>query len=390
MLLLTQLNPDYASADMRGMKDKRKMKRRDFLTAAAVGATAMTLQGCHRAPEEKSDNGQTVHINKERKVSLKLATSWPAHFPIMGTGVDKFAKRCGELSGGSLEIKVFPKNILVPALQVFDATSAAQIDAFHSGVYYWKGKNLAFSIFGGMPLGLTSEEMVTWMKFGGGYELWRELYGKFNLYPLIGGTTGPQMGGWFKKEINSLEDLKGLKMRIPGLGGEVMQRLGVNPILLPPGEIFTALERGTIDATEWVGPALDSMMGFAKAAPYYYTGWHEPGSILEVTFNKAKWEKLSPEHQAIITAASEEMTGDMNQEFRYENAKALRELPSNVQIKSFPREVIEAAKSALGEVLAEQSAQSEDFKRVLKSYETFATLNKAWDDISTKNFLNIR
>ncbi len=364
------------------------MKRRDFMGTVALGAGALALSGCHRA-EEKATGG-SVNVNKQKKVTLKLATSWPAHFPIMGTGVDTFARRCGELSGGTLEIKVFPKNILVPAMQVFDAASAAQIDAFHSGVYYWKGKNPAFSIFGGMPLGLTSEEMITWLKFGGGYELWRELYGKFNLYPLIGGTTGPQMGGWFKKEINSLSDLKGLKMRIPGLGGEVMKRLGVNPVLLPAGEIYTSLERGTIDATEWVGPALDSMMGFAKAAPYYYTGWHEPGSILEITFNKTRWEKLSDEHRAIITAASEEMTGNMLQEFRYKNAKALQELPQSVQIKTFPKEMMEAAKTALKEVLADESAKSGDFKRVLASYEAFYRLNKPWDDISTKNFLEIR
>ena len=364
------------------------MKRRDFITTAALGAGALAISGCHRA-EKKSAEG-SVNISKGKKVTLKLATSWPAHFPIMGTGVDTFAKRCGELSGGTLEIKVFAKNILVPAMQVFDAASAAQIDAFHSGVYYWKGKNPAFSIFGGMPLGLTSEEMITWLKFGGGYPLWRELYGKFNLYPLIGGTTGPQMGGWFKKEIRSLSDLKGLKMRIPGLGGEVMKRLGVNPVLLPAGEIYTALERGTIDATEWVGPALDSMMGFAKAAPYYYTGWHEPGSILEITFNKARWEKLSDEHRAIITAASEEMTGNMLQEFRYRNAKAFAELPDTVQIKTFPKEMMEAAKVALNDVLMDESAKSEDFKRVLKSYEAFYRLNKPWDDISTKNFLEIR
>lgn len=364
------------------------MKRRDFITGTAIGATMLALNACHRA-EEKTQEGST-NISRGKKVTLKLATSWPAHFPIMGTGVDTFAKRCFELSGGSLEIKVYAQNILVPALQVFDATSAAQIDAFHSGVYYWKGKNSAFSIFGGMPLGLTSEEMITWMKFGGGYELWREMYGKFNLYPLIGGTTGPQMGGWFKKEINSLADLKGLKMRIPGLSGEVMKKLGVNPVLLPAGEIYTSLERGTIDATEWVGPALDSMMGFSKVVPYYYTGWHEPGSILEITFNKARWEKLSTEHQAIITAASEEMTGNMLQEFRYENAKALKELPNTVQIKTFPKDMIDAAKGALGEVLQEESAKSDDFKRALKSYEDFAKLNKPWDDISTKHFLNIR
>ena len=364
------------------------MKRRDFLATTALGATALAVSGCHRAEEETKEGA--INVTKAKKVTLKLATSWPAHFPIMGTGVDTFAKRCFELSGGNLEIKIYPKNILVPALQVFDACSAAQIDAFHSGVYYWKGKNPAFSIFGGMPLGLTSEEMITWMKFGGGYELWRELYGKFNLYPLIGGTTGPQMGGWFKKPINALADLKGLKMRIPGLGGEVMKKLGVNPVLLPAGEIYTALERGTIDATEWVGPALDSMMGFSKAADYYYTGWHEPGSILELTFNKARWEKLSKEHQAIITAASEEMTGTMLQEFRYKNAKALQELPKNVQIKTFPKEIMDAAKVALDEVLEEESQKNADFKRVLESYEAFYKLNKPYDDISTRNFLNIR
>ena len=364
------------------------MKRRNFITTTALGATALALNACHRAEETGKDSATSVH--KTKKVTLKLATSWPAHFPIMGTGVDTFSKRCFELSGGSLEIKIYPKNILIPALQVFDATSAAQIDAFHSGVYYWKGKNPAFSIFGGMPLGLTSEEMITWMKFGGGYELWREMYAKFNLYPLIGGTTGPQMGGWFKKEINTLADLKGLKMRIPGLGGEVMKKLGVNPVLLPAGEIYTSLERGTIDATEWVGPALDSMMGFSKAADYYYTGWHEPGSILEITFNKARWEKLSDEHQAIITASTEEMTGNMLQEFRYKNAIALQELPDNVQIKTFPKEMMDAAKVALNEVLKEESKQSADFKRVLKSYETFYKRNKLYDDISTRNFLNIR
>jgi len=363
------------------------MKRRDFLSATAIGTTALALSACHR-PKEQNDTD--TPCSRGKKVTLKLATSWPAHFPIMGTGVDAFAKRCAELSGGTLEIKVFPKNILVPAMQVFDACSAAQIDAFHSGVYYWKGKNLAFSIFGGMPLGLTSEEMITWFKFGGGYDLWRELYGKFNLYPLIGGTTGPQMGGWFKKPINSLADLKGLKMRIPGLGGEVMKKLGVNPVLLPAGEIFTALDRGTIDATEWVGPALDRMMGFDKAAKYYYTGWHEPGSILELTFNKARWEKLSDEHKAIIATASEEMTATMLQEFRYKNAKALAELPKDVQIRTFPKEMMEAAKKALREVLDEQSAKSRDFKRVLESYEAFAKLNKPWNDISTKNFLEIR
>jgi len=364
------------------------MKRRDFITSSALGATALVVGGCHRAEEKYKDSSSNT--TKARRVTLKLATSWPAHFPIMGTGVDRFAKRCFELSGGSLEIKVYPKNILVPALQVFDATSAAQIDAFHSGVYYWKGKNPAFSIFGGMPLGLTSEGMITWMKFGGGYELWREMYAKFNLYPIIGGTTGPQMGGWFKKEIKSVDDLKGLKMRIPGLGGEVMKRLGVNTVLLPAGEIYTSLDRGTIDATEWVGPALDSLMGFDKVAPFYYKGWHEPGSILELTFNKARWERLSPQHQAIITTASDEMSNNMLLEFRYENAKALAKLSKSVEIKTFPKDMMDRAKEELGKVIEEESKKSKDFVRALESYRAFDKIDKPWDDISTKHFLNTR
>jgi len=198
------------------------------------------------------------------------------------------------------------------------------------------------------------------------------------------------MGGWFKKEINSLSDLKGLKMRIPGLGGEVMKRLGVNPVLLPAGEIFTALDRGTIDATEWVGPALDSMMGFDKAAKYYYTGWHEPGSILEITFNKSRWQKLSHEHRAIIETTAEEMTGTMIQEFRYKNAKALQELPKDIEIKDFPKEIIESAKVALKEVLDEESKKNKDFKRVLENYNQFVKLNTPWSNISTKHILEIR
>ncbi|MDQ7083549.1 MAG: TRAP transporter substrate-binding protein [Sulfurovum sp.] len=364
------------------------MKRRDFLTTTAIATSGLALSACQRA-EEKTAEGTAKKL-QQKKVTLQLATSWPAHFPIMGTGVDTFAKRCFELSAGSLEIKIYPKNILVPALEVFDATSASQIDAFHSGVYYWKGKNPAFSIFGGMPLGLTSEEMITWMKFGGGYALWREMYAKFNLYPLIGGTTGPQMGGWFKKEIRTLQDLQGIKMRMPGLGGEVMKKLGVNPVLLPAGEIYTALERGTIDATEWVGPALDTMMGFSKVAPYYYKGWHEPGSILELTFNKTRWEKLSKQHQAIITSASEEMTSTMLQEFRYKNAKALQDLPKNVKIKTFSSEIMDAAKEALEEVLVQESQKSQDFTRALQSYQAFIALNTPWSDISTKHFLNLR
>ncbi len=364
------------------------MKRRDFLKATAAAGAAATLGGCTR---EQIEGKKSVHIKRRRKVKLKLATSWPAGFPIMGTGVERFAKMVGAMSGGTLEIKVYPKNILVPALAVFDATSSGQIDAFHSGPYYWKGKNPAFALFSGAPLGMVASELTGWMNHGGGYDLWRELYAKFNLYPFIGGNTGVQMGGWFRKPIESLDDLKGLKMRIPGLGGEVMARLGVNPILLPAGEIYTALERGTIDATEWVGPALDIRMGFYKVAKYYYTGWHEPGSILELTFNKARFESLSDEHKAIIQYASEAMSTQMYVEFMDQNARALEKLKAmNIQIRDFPEEIIESAKKAMEEVAKTQSSVSADFKRVYQSMEAYYRLVKPWTDISEAKYLSIR
>jgi len=377
------------------------MNRRNFLTTATAASIAAALSGCNESNRQaiddskrhelKSADPKRVNINKNRKTVLKLATSWPAHFPIMGTGVEKFVQRVKDISSGSLEIKLYPKNTLVPALAVFDACSSGQIDAFHSGPYYWKGKNSAFALYSGAPFGFTAEEINSWMLFGGGLELWREQYAKYNLYPFMGGNTNIQMGGWFRKPINSLEDMKGLKMRMPGLGGEVFSKMGVNPILLPAGEIYTALERGVIDATEWVGPALDIKMGFYKVAPYYYSGWHEPGSILEVTFNKYSFEKLSFEHQAIIEVASSEMNSNMTSEFHAENIYALKKLKElDIQILQYPKDVINEGKKALNEVIQELSAKNSDFEKVYASMEAHLKLSKEWSDVSLNYFLNER
>jgi len=377
------------------------MNRRTFLTTATATSAILALNGCNESnrkaidyskhPKANKDDKKRVYINKNKKTVIKLATSWPAHFPIMGTGVEKFAKRVKDISGGSLEVKIYPKNVLVPALAVFDAASSGQIDAFHSGPYYWKGKNSAFSLFSGMPFGFTAEEINSWMIFGGGLEIWREQYAKYNLYPLLGGNTNIQMGGWFRNEIKSLKDMQGLKMRIPGLGGEVFSKMGVNPILLPAGEIYTSLERGVIDATEWVGPALDIKMGFYKVAPYYYSGWHEPGSILELTFNKHAWSKLAFEHQSMIEVASSEMNTNMTSEFHYENIHALSKLKKlNVTLLPFPQEVTNAGKVALQEVIQELSNKNDDFKNVYKSIKNHLELSKEWSNVSLKYFLNAR
>ena len=377
------------------------MKRRDFIAIGSALSAGTLLSACNdsnrqaidysKIKEKKAQKLASVNINKNKKVTLKLATSWPAHFPIMGTGVESFVERVKTASGGSIEIKLYPKNTLIPALAVFDAASSGEIDIFHSGPYYWKGKNSAFSLFSGMPFGMTSEEINAWMHYGGGYELWRKLYARYNLYPLLGGNTNIQMGGWFRKEINTLSDLQGLKMRVPGLGGEVFSKLGVNPILLPAGEIYTALERGVIDATEWVGPYLDMKMGFYKVAPYYYSGWHEPGSILELTFNKERFLKLSNEHQSIIQMASEEMNSKMTYEFQAKNAFSLDELNKlGVKFRSFPDEVITAAKTGLEQVIALQSSKNVDFKDVYESASDFLKASKSFSDVSLKKYLNIR
>jgi len=376
------------------------MNRRDFLTTSTIASVSIALSGCNESNRKaidyskhpvKDDDIKHVNINRNKKRVIKLATSWPAHFPIMGTGVESFAQRVNDISGGSLEIRLYPKNTLVPALAVFDACSSGQIDAFHSGPYYWKGKNSAFSLYSGIPFGFTAEEINSWMLFGGGLQLWREQYEKYNLYPFMGGNTNIQMGGWFRKPLESLADMQGLKMRIPGLGGEVFAKMGVNPILLPAGEIYTSLERGVIDATEWVGPALDIKMGFYKVAPYYYSGWHEPGSILEVTFNKHSWDKLAFEHKAMIEVAASEMNANMSCEFHSANIQALKQLEDlNVEILRYPKDVIYAGKTALKEVIAELSEQNRDFKRVYASIETHLRLSKKWSDVSLGYFLNER
>ncbi|MCK9472432.1 TRAP transporter substrate-binding protein DctP [Sulfurimonas sp.] len=377
------------------------MNRRDFLTTATTASASIILVGCNdgareaidysKHPTKKESDAKRVNINRNKKTTIKLATSWPASFPIMGVGVERLAKRLSDISGGSLDVKIYPKNVLIPDLAVFDACSSGQIDAFHSGPYYWKGKNSTFSLFSGIPFGFTAEEINSWMLFGGGMELWREQYAKYNLHPLMGGNTNIQMGGWFREEIKSLSDMQGLKMRIPGLGGEVFSKMGVNSVLLPAGEIYTSLERGVIDATEWVGPALDIKMGFYKVAPHYYSGWHEPGSILELTFNKQFWSKLAYEHQSMIEVASSEMNSNMTYEFHSENIKAFKNLKElNISLHQFPKDVIDAGKRALKEVILELSEKNSDFRRVYDSIDNYLALSKEWSSASLGYFLNER
>ena len=355
------------------------MDRRKFIKTAATAGVASAVF--------------TTNLYAKTVKRLKVCLSWPKTLPIMGEGALWFAKRVEELSGRSLKIHIYGANELVPALGVFDACSKGLIDGFHSGPYYWKGKNIAFALFSSFPFGMVFDEIEAWFDFAGGMDLWRELYARYNLIPFKGGNTGNQMGGWFRKPIRSLKDMKGLKMRIPGLGGEVMARLGVKPVNIPAGEIYTALDRGVIDATEWVGPSLDLIMGFQKVAKYYYTGWHEPASILEMTFNKRKFERLSKEHQAIIEAATREMHARIFSEFQYQNAIKLQELLNgkyDVVLSNFPEDVNEAAKKAMIEILHEYSEKSKDFAKVYNNIKSFFPKIRKWTDTLPKWYLDIR
>jgi len=372
--------------------------RRKFIKTAGVGAVAgaaLLATGCtssNKSHESKTET-KNVNVQKNKKVTLKVCLSWPKTLPIMGTNMLWFADRVKELSGGSLEVKIYGANELVPALGVFDACSKGQIDGFHSGPYYWKGKNIAFALFSSFPFGMNINEIEAWFDFAGGMDLWRELYAQYNLIPFKGGNTGNQMGGWFRKPIKSLEDMKGLKMRIPGLGGEVMAALGVKPVNIPGGEIYTALERGVIDATEWVGPSLDIKMGFYKVAKYYYSGWHEPASVLELTFNKKKFESLSPEHQAILRAAIAETHARIVSQFEYENAIQLKNILEGkygVVLGTFPDDVNEAAKKATIQILNKYASESKDFARVYDNIKQFFPVVRKWTDTLPKWYLDIR
>ena len=220
------------------------------------------------------------------------------------TGPERLARLIGEMSGGRLVIKVYGAGELVPAFEVFDAVAQGTAQLGHGASYYWKGKVPATQFFAAMPFGINAQEFNVWIYHGGGLELWRELYARFGLVPEPAGNTGVQMGGWFNKEINSVADLEGLRMRIPGIGGEVLRKVGGTPVNIPGAELFTALESGTIDATEWVGPMNDLAFGLFRAAKYYYyPGWHEPGTALEAVVNREAYEALPPDLQAIVEVA---------------------------------------------------------------------------------------
>jgi len=366
-------------------KIRKNMKMNKYISLAVL----LLLAGCGQSNIEEGVNTSL----EQKQYNWRLVTAWPKNYPGLGMAPERIADLVEEMSNGQMKITVYGAGEQVPAFGVFDAVSSGSHQMGHSGGYFWKGKVPAAQFFTGVPFGLTADEINAWTNRGGGLELWREIYEPFNIYPIPAGNTGTQMFGWFNKEINSLEDIKGLKMRIPGIGGEVLKRAGGIPVTLPGGELFTALQTGVIDATEWVGPYNDLTFGFQQTAKYYYyPGWHEPGSMLELLINKDAWDSLPKHLQVIIETASKAVNQDILDEYTARNNKALRELVDvhGVKLRRLPDDVIAEFKIISNEILEENASEDETVNKVYQSYLKFKNEVSEYHKVSEDAFVEAR
>ncbi|OLQ75954.1 ABC transporter substrate-binding protein [Photobacterium proteolyticum] len=346
---------------------------------------AMGLAGCGEQGSDKKDQ-------QVKAVEWKLVTSWPKGFPGLGLAPERFADKVNALSGGRLIIKVYGAGELVPSFDVFNAVSKGTAQMGHSAAFYWQDKIPAASFFSATPFGMTAQEMNAWLHYGGGLELWQELYEPYGVIPMAGGNTGAQMGGWFNKEINTLADLKGLKMRLPGFAADVLKRAGGIPVSLPGGELFTALETGAIDATEWVGPYNDLAFGLHNAARYYYyPGWQEPSTTLEFLVNKNAYQALPDDLKQIIEVAARAINQDMLDEYMVKNVQALDVLVNEhgVEIRLFPKEVLAELKLLTQQLMNENSASDPDLGRIYASYSQFLADIRQYGRVSDNADVNI-
>ena len=343
------------------------MKRREFVggLAAAASAAACTSES-QRCADGVAQSAETFEWS--------CVTSWPPRYPGLGIAVDNLAERVEKASNGRLKIKVYGGGELVPAFEVFDAVSRGTVEMGHDASYYHKGKVAAAQFFTSIPFGMNAAELDGWLYYGGGLDLWRELYAPFDIVPFPCGNTGVQKGGWFNREINSVDDLKGLKMRIPGLGGEVIQRAGATPVTMPGSEIYTSLQTGVVDAAEWVGAYNDVAFGLHEAARYYYyPGWQEPGAGLELLVNAEAWASLPEDLKSIVELAAQAITTDMLAEYTHGNARGLRQLIENpdVEVRPFPDDVLKLLKSHTEAIVDEISAKDPMWKKIADSYYAF-------------------
>lgn len=387
-----------------------KLKRRDFLKkvslatlaggstllggcnqgqSVAAGAAALPTDASTETPVEKI---KSVNVNTNGTLEWKLVTSWPSNLSIFDDGARLLAEQIELLSQGRLKIEVFAAGELVPAFGTLEAVDTGQAEMGHSAAYYWADTIPATPFFTSVPFGMNAQQMYSWIFAGDGLKLWEEVYQAFNIVPLAVGATGVQMGGWFNKEINSLDDFKGLKMRIPGLGGQTIAQLGASPELLAAGEIYPSLESGAIDATEWVGPLHDSILGLHRIAKfYYYPGWHEPSTVLELQINRQAFEALPADLQGLIRMVAQAQTSWMLAQFESQNLAALQKLinEEGVAFKLFPYEVMAGLQVAAEAVIQDVADSDPMAKKVFESYQKFQEEASLWGNVSERAYYNL-
>ncbi len=322
------------------------------------------------------------------EVKWRLQSSFPKSLDTIHGAAEQIARRVGEATGGRFQIAVFAAGEIVPPLQVLDAVQNGTVQAGHTGSYYYYGKDPTFAFGTAVPFGLNARQQQAWMHFGGGLELMRELYATYNIINFPSGNTGAQMGGWFRREIQSIADLKGMKMRIAGLGGVVMSRLGVVPQQIGGPDIYPALEKGTIDATEWVGPYDDEKLGFYKVAPhYYYPGWWEGGPALDLIVNLDAWRALPKEYQAVLEAAATEANLLMLAKYDALNTQAMKRLIANgVKLHPFPPEVMRTAYIEATKLYEEIGRTNPRFKKTYESMRAFRNDIVPWHSLADGRF----
>ena len=327
-------------------------------------------------------------VHAQAAIRWRLASSFPKSLDTIHGAADVFAKAVKAMSGGKFEISVHAAGELMPAFGVVDGVQQGSVECAHTAPYYFFGKDETFALGCAIPFGLNSRQMTAWMYEGNGMKLMREFYAKFNIVNFPGGNTGAQMGGWYRKEIKSLADIKGLKMRIGGFGGKVLERIGGVPQNIPGGEIYQALEKGTIAAAEWVGPYDDLKLGFNKVAPnYYYPGWWEGGPQLDFFINNKAFEALSPEYKAIVEAAAAQAHSDMQAKYDARNPAALKQLVgAGTKLRPFPKDVMNAAFKEAMALYEELNAKNENWKKVYADYSKFRAEQNLWFRFTESTF----
>ncbi|MDG1733123.1 MAG: TRAP transporter substrate-binding protein DctP [Thalassotalea sp.] len=347
------------------------------------------VASCKEQPKKVID--ETAQFKKN--FYWKMVTSWPKNFPGLGVAPEKFATKVEAMSGGRLTIKVYGAGELVPGFEVFDSVSSGAVEMGHSGAYYWQGKMPAAPFFTAVPFGMNAQETNAWLHYGGGLELWQELYKPFGIIPVAGGNSGVQFAGWFNKEINSLDDLKGLRMRIGGIGGDVFNRVGGMALQIPGGEIFSALQGGLIDASEWVGPYNDLAFGFYKTSKYYYSSaWQEPTATLEFLINEKAFNELPADLQQIVLVAARAINDDMLSEYTARNSAALKTLINDhgVEVRTFPEPVMQALKAESTSVINAMVEQDSASAKIWASYKKFYDEVRAYHEITEQAYMQNR